>query len=424
MMEILGFLAVPLGYVMRFVYKLVNNYLLAIFLFTLLMRILMFPLTLQSQKKQADRIRLSPRLERLQKKYQNDPRKLQEKQQALYEKEGVSLTPGCLPMIIQMIVLFGIIAVIYKPLTYLTTDLPKDAVSASLAAVNVETYTKDGSGYTVNGDKTVATITVDGKTRTVDLTTKRPDAEVRDVKNNYYNELNMMKVLDENRDDILFEIKKAGHTEAEAEKYYDRIAGVRSEFVFGKYSLLEKPWSGWNNITLLWLIPLLSGLTAVLSSLISSYYTRQGTGKEKQPGQGCSNLMLVLFMPLFSVYIAFIVPGGVGVYWICSNLIALLQTVVVNMIYNPKKIREQAEKDYEERRRLRAEMKAKQNTLADARRLDDERERLEDEAAAAKAAAEAEEKAAGKPADKKKKKERPLNLEVGELQPDEAEDET
>ncbi|MBO5796911.1 MAG: YidC/Oxa1 family membrane protein insertase, partial [Clostridia bacterium] len=181
--------------------------------------------------------------------------------------------------------------------------------------------------------------------------------------------------------------------------------------------LLETPWGekGFGGITILWLIPLFSGLTALCSSILSTYYSKQGMSREKQPGQGCSNFMLLGFMPLFSLYITFTVPGGVGIYWTCSNVIAIIQTVILNSIYNPKKIREQAEIDYEERRRLRAEMKKKQQTLADARRLDDEAERAADEAAA-KAAEEAKD-----PANKGKKKEKKLNLEMGQIKKDENE---
>lgn len=412
-MGIFGFLAVPLGYIMRLIYSLVNNYFVAIFLFTLVMRLILFPLSLQSQKKQAERIRLAPRLERLQKKYKNDPRKLQEKQQALYEKEGVSLTGGCLPTIVQMVVLFGIIAVIYEPLTYLS-PVSGSVVDTSIAAVTLETYTADNSGYTVDGD--VATLTrEDGTLVTVDLSTKLPQKQL----SGYYGELNMMKVADENRDDILRAMQEKNNcTYDEAVANFDEFKDMRSEFTFGRYSLLENPWTekGFAGISLLWLIPLLSGLTSALVSVISMHYSKMGMSQEKQPGQGCSNAMMLLFMPLFSLYIAFTVPGGVGVYWICSNLIALLQTVVLNAIYNPKKIREQAERDYEERRRQRAE--EKKNRLAEARRRDEEKERAEDEAAARR---NEEEKNA--PKDKKgKKKERELNLEVGAVKKDKNED--
>ena len=50
-------------------------------------------------------------------------------------------------------------------------------------------------------------------------------------------------------------------------------------------------------------------------------------------------------------------PGGVGIYWICSNIIAVIQTIILNKIYNPGKIRAQAEAEYEERRRKKAEDK-------------------------------------------------------------------
>ena len=127
----LDILAIPLGWILWFIYNLVNNYFVAIFLFTLIVRAATFPLSLKSQKAQADRARLAPRLERLQKKYAKDPKKLQEKQMSLYEKEGVSMTGGCLPMVIQMIVLFGIIAVIYSPLTHLARIRPASPPSPS-----------------------------------------------------------------------------------------------------------------------------------------------------------------------------------------------------------------------------------------------------------------------------------------------------
>ena len=80
---------------------------------------------------------------------------------------------------------------------------------------------------------------------------------------------------------------------------------------------------------------------------------------------------MVFAMPLFSLIVTFTVPGGVGIYWICSNLIAIVQTIVLNTIYNPVKIRAQAEAEYEERRRKKAE---------DKKRLAESRAREQEEA--------------------------------------------
>ena len=137
MMEIFKPIAWIFGYVLRFINSTIgfNNYLLTILLFTLFTRLLTFPLSLKNQKSSMDKARLAPRLERLQKKYARDPKKLQEKQQELYEKEGVSLTGGCLPMLVSMIVLMGVLADIYQPLQYLTL------VDAGAFNVAVQTVT-------------------------------------------------------------------------------------------------------------------------------------------------------------------------------------------------------------------------------------------------------------------------------------------
>lgn len=325
-------IAVPLGWVLGLIYTGIPNYFLAIFLFTLLIRAALFPLSLKSQKSQADRARLAPRLERLKKKYAKDPKKLQEKQMALYEKEGVSLTGGCLPMVVQMLILFGIISVIYSPLSHLV-NIPDTVINTSVAAMSGE-----------------------GKV---------------DAKNfsGYYKELVLLQNLEDYEQPVKQSIASMeGYDAAKADSLYEEMITLRDQFkITGTRSLLQHPWTaekGFADISVLWLIPLISGLTALLSSIISMHFTKQMTSAETQPGQGCTNVMMMVMMPSFSLFIAFTVPGGVGVYWICSNIISLLQTVILNNIYNPAKIRAQAEKEYEERRRQKQEDKKR---LAEAR---------------------------------------------------------
>lgn len=142
MNAIFNIIGIPLGYVLWFIYRFVGNYFVSIFLFTLIVRAATFPLSLKSQKSQADRARLAPRLERIQKKYAQDKQKLQQKQMELYEKEGVSMTGGCLPMVVQMVILMGIISVIYSPLTHLAR-IPEPVISASVTAVTQPTVKND-----------------------------------------------------------------------------------------------------------------------------------------------------------------------------------------------------------------------------------------------------------------------------------------
>ena len=352
---IFDWLAIPLGWLMEIIYGWVPNYFVAIFLFTLLIRLLMFPLSLKSQKMQADRARLAPRIERLQKKYAQDPKKLQEKQMALYEKEGVSMTGGCLPMLTQMVVLLGIISVIYSPVKHLT-DVPAQVVDAAANAVSYN-------------DQILSDKNKDATEEQKKVEQEKKDAGKIAVSKmgGYYKELYTLNNMETFAADVKASIAAIeGYDEIKAQAYMDEMLTVKKQFTFGDKSLLQNPGEGgFPGISILWLIPLISGLTALASSIITMRFQKALTASEvKQPGQGCTNGMMMYMMPLFSLYITFTVPGGVGIYWICSNVISTVQSVILNQIYNPAKIRAQAEVEYEEKRRQKQEDKKR---LAEAR---------------------------------------------------------
>lgn len=361
MTALFDILAVPLGWLLHFIYQFIPNYFVSIFLFTLLVRLITFPLSLKSQKTQAERAKLAPRLERIQKKYSQDKQKLQQKTMELYEKENVSMTGGCLPMLVQMVVLFGIISVIYKPLTHLQR-IPSAVTNTAITTV---------------------TNPVDENNK--DIITENKITQADANPNSYYRELKMLKVLDANKDEIIAAIDALDadvREDISGAEYYDQMQAIRKNFDFFGQTMLDNPWNnekGFKGINILWLIPLISGLTALASSLISMRFMKASNGGQEQPGQGCSNVMMMVLMPAFSLFITFTVPGGVGIYWICSNIIAVIQTIVLNMIYNPAKIRAQAELEYQERRRKKAEDKKR---LKEARlREEQELRRQEKEAA-------------------------------------------
>lgn len=345
MMKIFGLFAVPLGYVLQWIYSLVPSYFVAIFLFTLLIRIVCFPLNIKQQKSQVDRARLAPRLERLEKKYANDRQKLQEKQQELYQKEGVSLTGGCLPMLLQMLVLMSIIAVIYQPLTYVQTKkISSDEISTCVTAVQTE-LTKGMKEDSKEAKKITS----------------------RFQKNSYYRELYLLQYTDVYEKEIRTALtaanleKSMSETEAAraAERTLQVLRDTKKEFsVFG-ISLLDMPNKDGIKPNWLWLIAIASGVAALLSSILSMHYSKGTMSKAQQEMGGCSNKGMMYSMPIFSLVIAFTVPGGVALYWVFSNLLAMVQTVVLNLMFNPVKARQQAEIEYAERRRKKAEDKAR-----------------------------------------------------------------
>ena len=351
----MGLLATPLGWLMKLVYDTIGlqNYFLTIFLFTLVTRIILFPLSLKNQKSQMDRARLAPRLERIQKKYGKDQQKLMQKQQELYEKEGVSQFGGCLPSIITMIVLFGVIAVIYSPLNYVV-GIPKNVVDTAITATTLQDgETTDQFPYKVEAKKM----------------------------RGYYGEFNMLEKLKkpgeedyEKRANEAVE-KAINDLGVDGKKYVNEMLETKKQFNFSGQSLLKEPWQN-GKISPLWLLPVFAALSQLLMTVISMRFTKRATAasSEMQQAQGCTNVMMY-GMPVFSLIIGFTFPAGVSIYWVASSLIGVLQTVILYKIYDPAKAREQAEIEYQAARKRRAEDKKR---LAEARKRQDAEEAAPD----------------------------------------------
>ena len=114
--ELIGY---PLGFVMWAIYQVFKNYGVSILLFTLVTRLVLFPLSVKQQKSSAAMVAFSPKLEKLKKQYANNPQKLQEEQMKLYAEEDINPMASCLPMIPQLLFLYGIFDVVYRPLTHI-----------------------------------------------------------------------------------------------------------------------------------------------------------------------------------------------------------------------------------------------------------------------------------------------------------------
>ena len=112
-------ISVPLGWVMRSIYDFVLNYGITLILFTLVTKLIMLPLTINQKKSMIRMNAFQPLINNIQKKYANDPAKQQEELARLQKEHNFSMTSGCLPLAIQMPILFGLIEVIYKPLRYI-----------------------------------------------------------------------------------------------------------------------------------------------------------------------------------------------------------------------------------------------------------------------------------------------------------------
>ena len=145
-------LAVPFGWLLGQFYNFVDiffdagSYFIAIALFALAFKIILLPTSIKQQKSSARQARLQPKLRRIQERYKNDKnaqQKIQQEQQALYQREGFNpMNQGCLPLLIQFPIIIGLYGAVYKPLTYIlgfskeTIATCKEALTAIGVKVN------------------------------------------------------------------------------------------------------------------------------------------------------------------------------------------------------------------------------------------------------------------------------------------------
>ena len=269
MNSVFDIINVPLGYLFKGIYALVQNYGLTIVIFTLIVKFIMFPLTLKQQKSMKKTQALQPKLQALQEKYQYDKEKLSQETMKLYQESGVNPMGGCLPLLIQFPILIALYNIIRKPLSYIMM-MSNDRV--------MEIY----------------------KT----LTGKAADSFSR------IDQLGLAKMMEEG-----------------AEKLGD-IASEIINFDFFGFDLSVTPsFQFISQHPLYILIPVLAGGTTFLVSHISSKMA--GTQNANSQANSSMQTMNVIF-PFMTAWFSITLPAGLGLYWTVSNLFQLAQTVIMN----------------------------------------------------------------------------------------------
>lgn len=277
--EIFGIIIVrPFGMILSAIYRAVGSYGLAVILFAVLAKIILMPLAYKNKKSMKKMQALSAKQQELQKKYGKNRERLNEEIQRLYEKEGVSPMSGCLTTFIQLPIMMALYYAVQRPLTYMIGLYEADIAGlANLVGVEITQQ----------------------NTYTVQLTIAEAINKFVDAAGNFGAEVQNALVTDGIMQ-YMFPIN----------------------FEFMGLNLSQTP--SIKEFSILWLIPILSGLTAFISSMAMQKI--QGTSQQMQ---GSMKTMLYL-MPLMSVYFGFILPASIGIYWIANNLLTIVQELILH----------------------------------------------------------------------------------------------
>ena len=346
---ILGPVAQILGYIMDALFRFtsmfgVMNIGLCIILFTLVVKILMFPLTIKQQKSSKLMSVMQPEIQAIQNKYKgktdNDSMmKMKVETDAVYEKYGTSMTGGCLQLIIQMPILFALYRVIYNIPAYVSTvkDYYMNVVY-SISNVSSAASLSDGAATSLLNFANDNNVVLTGMNAIGDLAGVSGEA------------------LGNKMVDILYKLNPAqwnllgqafsGSTQVIA----DNSAAIERMNSFMGINLATNPWQGLVP-SLAWLIPIAAGLSQWYSTKLMT--ANQQTQSDDAPGGQMMKQMNVM-MPLMSVFFCFTFPAAVGIYWVASSAFQIIQQIGVNAYLNKIDIDEMVKINIEKANKKRA----------------------------------------------------------------------
>ena len=298
MQFIMNALAYPFGWALGWLYQICNNYLIALLIITLVLRLILLPTTVKQQKNSAKQMRLQAKVNKIRAKYagvqgREAQMKINEETQELYRREGFNAsTAGCLPLMFQMLVMMGLYGAIYSPLQFVL-GLKDDAIQVLTNAYNLIPGVAD--------------------------TAAKQGARVQ---------LNILGKFT----DVVANLPKVENSQLITEGMIAEIKDFVAHFnIFGiDLTQIPKEVGG-----ILWVIPVLAGVTALLSAAYT-YLKQRKTNPEmaKNPMMGCMTFM----SPAISVWFAISLPAGIGFYWIISNILSFIQMVALALIYKPEDI--------------------------------------------------------------------------------------
>lgn len=300
----MGFISELFGYLLNWLYDIFNNYGIAILIFSVVLRIILIPITIKQQKSMKKSAELQAEMSEIQKKYKNNPEKLNQETIELYKREKMSPFSGCLSSILQLIIILSVFWLVSQPLTYMK-KIDKDLIE------KYSTEMKE-SGYNSNNSY-IQIATIDyAETKYQEITKQLEQEEV------------------ENREEL---VKK--------QEEYNKL---RLNMNFLGIDLSKVPTQSLNDWRV-YVIPILYVLTSIISIKITTSTQKNKQNKdivvseneknneeEVNPTEQMQQMSksMMYMMPAMSVMIAIIAPLGLALYWLMSNILMIIERLIIN----------------------------------------------------------------------------------------------
>ena len=299
----ISFFAKIFGFILNFIYEIVKNYGVAIIIFSILIKLLMIPISIKQQKTMKKSVKIQAKMKEIQFKYKNNPEKLNQETMELYKTENMSPFSGCLSAIIQIILLFAVFYLVRSPLTYMKK------VDENV----IEKYTKIIHEYKLSTNSAYPEIEV---IRELD--------NIKNLKNNENIELS-----EEDRTKLA-EIKNEELEELD----------INMEFLGLNLAQVPTKSSDWKA----YIIPILYVLIAVLSMKITNPTSPKPETVENKDEKALTkpeeefdpvsymNKNMNIMFPVMYLAVALIAPLGLALYWLMNSLLMIIEKLILNKL--------------------------------------------------------------------------------------------
>ncbi len=312
-------LAVPFGWVLKACYAISNNYVIALLIFSVVMQILLCPFGIIQQKNMVKQAKMRPMEYIIRKKYAGrtdraTQQKMQNEIMELYQKEGYSPLKGCLPMLLQLIIIFPLYQVVIRPLQFVG-GIPK-AVCANIVTC-FENFKNADGGAAFELPKSAKEVYISNL--------------IKDMDADKLNEVLSQVVND--KGETVVSMDQAGEA-----LYYltSRMDNIPNVSIFGQ-NLGEQPFSAFGDFKGLWfllLIPVINLGLMYLSQFITKKLNPQGQEQNAAAGGAMNSMKIMMWtMPLMTFFFTFTFPAAIGVYWIFRTLLSMLQQFLLSKIF-------------------------------------------------------------------------------------------
>ncbi len=328
----LDIIRVPISFIINLCYKIVPNYAVALLFFALIMKILLFPLGIKQQKNMVRQAKLRPKEQAIRNRYAGrtdkvTQQKMNQEIMNLYQEEKFNPASGCLPMLIQLVIVFSLYQVVINPLRYVC-NVDQDNIT-NVGVKMVSLYANDEIDISGLGlPKAVEDSFKKQKDSKLEHDNNQENkaegekTEYTSFKSPFTTDIQMVNVLKKigvenfKSDDML------------GESFTNEDLPDFSLFS-GKFDLSKTP--SMSEFNWLMIIPLLTFVFTFGSMKLTKKFTYQPT---QATGDAAVSMKIMDFaMPLMSTFFTFSVPAVVAVYWIYQNVFATVQQIVLKCIY-------------------------------------------------------------------------------------------